>query len=87
VLSGSRHRLGTESHGGDGGLESRGLCCCCWGVLGAQTRAERGGKDVSYESASGRSDCVSGYRELLQEPGSARKGRGAFAGRQGPGHI
>jgi hypothetical protein len=84
VLSGDPHRLGTESHGGDGSLESRGLC---WMVLGAQTNAERGGKKVSYESASDRNDCVSGYRELLQEPGSARKGRGAFAGRQGPGHI
>jgi hypothetical protein len=84
VLSGNRHRLGTESHGGDGSLAFRGLG---WGILGAQTNAGRGGKNVCYEGASGRSDCVSGYRELLQEPGSARKGRGAFVGRQGPGHI
>ena len=79
-MSGNRRRREGGSH--DGGLElGRRLW---WRAL----RGRAGGRDWGYYvSAAGRVESVEGCRELLREPGSATKGRGAFAGRQGPGHI
>jgi hypothetical protein len=83
-VSGNRHRLeGGDHYGCYLGSEWLGQGT----TLEAQAGGEAGARDGIYWDATGRACFVSGCRELLQEPGSARKGRGAFAERQGPGHI
>jgi hypothetical protein len=90
AVSGNRHRLVGGDHYGcylGSGRLGKGTTTTTMTTLEAQADGEAGGRDGIYWDATGRACFVSGCRELLQEPGSARKGRGASVERQGPGHI